>query len=271
MRSVLFAFALVACASTPSPSRCVAGQVSMCPCSGGGSGSQACGPDGVFGVCSCAAADGGPDALTDGPADASTEATLDIVDAPSLVDLDPRCSPRPDGRPIAYCERPVGGCFLLDDERHCGNCETACAAGMACRGGRCEAGPDASAPDVVFAVDGALPDGGRCPAGHGLCSGRCVNLWRGALDTPTGSCRVPECVITNCGACGRRCAAGQACIAGECAAAVCEPLRALCDRLPGNCVDLGVGVRLPDGSTEHCGLCGNTCATGVPCIAGQCG
>lgn len=263
MRSALFvlALALVACASTPSPSRCVAGQVSACPCPGGGTGSQSCGPDGVFGACVCVSADASPvDAPTDAQADAS-----------SPVDRDPRCSPRPDGRPTAYCERPTGGCFLLDDERHCGNCETACAAGMLCRSGRCEAGPDAATSDAAFVVDGSLPDGGRCPAGHGLCSGRCVNLWRGTLDAPTGSCRAPECVVTNCGACDRRCIAGQVCIAGACVAPVCEPLRAQCDRLPGDCVDLGSGFRLPNGRTEHCGLCGNTCAAGVPCIAGQCG
>jgi len=159
MRSVLFAFALVACASTPSPSRCVAGQVSACPCPGGESGSQACGPDGVFGVCSCS------DAGIDGGADAAPDTQAPDSSAPTEASVD--------------------------------------------------AAPEASAADV--ARDAAPPD------------------------TPVDGIGV-----------SMRCPFG---VAADCF---------------GSSVNLQVGVRRPDGTTLHCGACGNTCAAGTFCEVCQC-
>lgn len=159
VRRFLLALVLFGCASTPSPSRCVAGQVSTCPCPGGGSGSQACGPDGVFGVCSCA------DAGTDGgaPLDAATDTQAPDSSAPAEASIDaaPEAS-------IADVARDV-------------------------------APPDTSAP----------ADAARCPFGF------------------TADCF-------------------------------------------GSSVNLGTGVRRPDGTTLHCGACGNTCAAGTFCEVCQC-
>lgn len=38
----------------------------------------------------------------------------------------------------------------------------------------------------------------------------------------------------------------------------------------GSSVNLGTGVRQPDGTTLHCGRCGNTCAAGSFCEVCQC-
>ena len=158
MRSVLFAFALVACTSTPSPARCVAGQVSVCPCPGG-TGSQACGPDGVFGVCSCA--DAGPDGGA--PLDAAPDTQAPDSSAPTeaSVDAAPEAS-------------------VVDVAR------------------------DAAPPDTPVPADAA-----RCPMGLAAdCFGTSVNLQMG-LPRPDGT-------TLHCGACGNTCAAGTFCLMCVC-------------------------------------------------------
>jgi hypothetical protein len=77
------------------------------------------------------------------------------------------------------------------------------------------------------------------------CAGSCVNLQSSA---------------TNCGACGRACAAGESCVAGVCGIA-CPAGQSLCG---GACVDV-------TSDSNHCGTCGRTCIGGQWCIAGACG
>lgn len=83
---------------------------------------------------------------------------------------------------------------------------------------------------------------GQCPAGSVSCSGACV-------DVLTSS--------TNCGQCGRACAAGQSCTAGTC---TCLGGGTDCG---GGCVDTST-------SNTHCGACGRACGTGEQCSAGTC-
>ncbi len=117
--------------------------------------------------------------------------------------------------------------------------------------------PDVSdAPDGVVAVDAPdVPDAAdvpgvpdvaavdrplTCAATEALCSGRCVDLARDAA---------------NCGACGRVCAAGEACRAGACGCA-----QTVCG---GACVNLDTDAR-------NCGRCGNVCGPGGGCNSGHC-
>src|SRR5690349_15304959 len=68
------------------------------------------------------------------------------------------------------------GCAdLLSHPDHCGTCDTACAAGQLCVGGKC---------------------GAACPSDQTACDRLCVNTKTSAK---------------NCGTCGHACAAGEVC------------------------------------------------------------
>lgn len=76
---------------------------------------------------------------------------------------------------------------------------------------------------------------------------------------PAG-CADVQSSVTNCGACGVACAAGQICQAGACIDP-CAPGLGWC---AGQCVSL-----LDDAG--NCGACGNACAPGQACVNGACG
>ena len=98
-----------------------------------------------------------------------------------------------------------------------------------------------SAPDVVpDAVDAAPP----CPTGQTRCDLSCV-------DTAADG--------AHCGACGRRCAPGQSCVAGVCG---CP--------FAGQTYCTGVGCINTATDVSNCGACGNRCAEGMLCSAGVC-
>ena len=77
----------------------------------------------------------------------------------------------------------------------------------------------------------------------------------GSCSTGFTGCGSPSrCLYTaaddaNCGACGRPCTGGTACVAGACA---CPMGQSLC---AGSCVNLQT-------SNVHCGACGNACLNG---------
>ncbi|MDB4930779.1 MAG: Tryptophan synthase alpha chain [Myxococcaceae bacterium] len=95
--------------------------------------------------------------------------------------------------------------------------------------------------DATITVPTTLP----CRPIDTTCAGSCVNLQTSA---------------TNCGMCGRACAAGQTCVAGVCGVA-CPAGQALCG---GSCVDT-------TSDSSNCGTCGRACIGGQWCIAGACG
>ncbi|MDP3213212.1 MAG: hypothetical protein Q8S73_03840, partial [Deltaproteobacteria bacterium] len=110
-------------------------------------------------------------------------------------------------------------------------------------------GEDLGAPvDVVGPedVDTPLVDAGpRCAAPLSECgAGPCVNTQTSAA---------------HCGGCGRTCATGQSCVAGDCALGCAAPTT-LCG---GACVDFQTDV-------THCGMCGRACAATARCVAGRC-
>ena len=130
--------------------------------------------------------------------------------------------------------------------------------------------------DVTLADDGPTP----CPMPLVACGSRCLDL--------SGD-------VTSCGACGRACAAGQACISGSCACppgdpacgstrgltdpGACGPASARC-RADQLCIDGACRCRPPLGSVgdacvdletdpENCGMPGMQCRGGV-CAMGRC-
>jgi hypothetical protein len=92
--------------------------------------------------------------------------------------------------------------------------------------------------DVDPTLCGGLPCEGGC------CDGVCLNL---------------QVSATNCGACGRVCAAGEPCVNGECFSPCDRPER-LCDN---QCVDT---ARAP----AHCGGCGQACLDSQVCFGSAC-
>lgn len=116
--------------------------------------------------------------------------------------------------------RCAGQCVDVTKSRsHCGECNTACGAGLICVSGAC-----------------------ACPAGGSECGGVCADFQTDALhcgDCSTACrggriCDAGSCVCApgqtvcsdvcvdlrnnreNCGACGKACSLGQACAAGKC-------------------------------------------------------
>lgn len=98
----------------------------------------------------------------------------------------------------------------------------------------------------TFPTDAGTPDAGPppCPLYQARCNGVCIPT---SVDP------------NNCGGCGVRCSAGQACSGGACSDR-CLPGLSIC---AGSCVDL-------QSDSRHCGVCGTTCAMGEGCVAGRC-
>ncbi len=87
--------------------------------------------------------------------------------------------------------------------------------------------------------------GAACAGGEILCNNTCVD---------------PSSSLTNCGACGVLCPAGNKCMGGACVP-VCGSGQALCN---GACASLQT-------DPASCGACGNACPAGLSCVAGACG
>jgi hypothetical protein len=107
--------------------------------------------------------------------------------------------------------------------------------------GRDTAVADVQRPDVQMPIDT-----GVCASGETLCGPTCVNL-----DTSA----------TNCGACGRACAAGETCTMGACrGTTMCTGTQTNCS---GTCVDT-------QSDANNCGACGMACPMGQSCAMGMC-
>lgn len=112
-----------------------------------------------------------------------------------------------------------------------------------------DASADRSAPPIPRDA-GSVPDTGPCPAGETDCNGVCTNLQHDPA---------------SCGACGRACRDGDACVRGEC---VCEgdgPGVMACTGSDGRCEVVDTL-----NSREDCGSCDNVCAAGMICAGGEC-
>jgi hypothetical protein len=147
-------------------------------------------------------------------------------------------------RGFASCDASIAnGCEtnLLTSAATCGACGTRCAfanAAAGCGNGACELG--------------------ACTAGFGDCD-----------RAPANGCETALTSVTNCGACGTRCAfanaaatcsASRVCTLGACAAGFGN-----CDRVAGNGCELDLRT-----NSLNCGACGRSCAVGQACSDGAC-
>lgn len=147
---------------------------------------------------------------------------------------------------------------LSHDDRHCGACDNACAAGVRCGASVCGGPLDASKADADQATDAGDPldDGSsrsRLDAGDASDA-----------SAPGDACVPPFDDPNNCGACGVQCTTEMPiCRAGDggfACAPICETPLTNCN---GTCVDV-VGD-----DPYHCGTCSRFCPSFL-CAAGVC-
>lgn len=122
------------------------------------------------------------------------------------------------------CET-CGGDLCVDlqsDAAHCGGCDNACPAGVACVAGECSCGPGTELCDSGCVDLNADPEhcGGcdqPCDPGQVCSSGMCMGGCDPGLEQCGGSCVDTQTSAAHCGACDNSCGAGLSCVAGECA------------------------------------------------------
>jgi hypothetical protein len=152
---------------------------------------------------------------------------------------------------IGQCNAGYGDCDRVDGNgcetatsnnlAHCGTC------GMAC-----------SAPANASAACVGTTCSFRCNVGFADCDGVATN----GCETNTTSS------TTHCGRCGNFCSfpnASAVCASGQCALGACSAGFGNCDGVTANGCETSTL-----NSLDHCGRCGNPCATGQVCSNGVC-
>ncbi len=195
---------------------------------------------------------------------------------------------------MADCNgRIEDGCeTVLGTNHDCSACGDTCPAGAVCLAGKCtsckpnETLCNNQCVDLQSNGNNCGACGTRClarPAGfpapppqmeygcqEGTCNHlKCVANWVNCNGDLTDGCEVNVTNdVNNCGACGKKCAAGEACINGACQ---CNPGPSGCDCLTGFETDVNhcgsCGLKCPNraNSTTKCefGRCGFTCDAGM--------
>ncbi len=207
--------AAIGCGAAPLATCGVPGVVTGCPCVGGGSGVQECGPGGAWTACACPAApDAGVDAATPDtapptPLDAPQEAEAPVPDAVAEVatedpapeasapDVAAEVAAPPDaGCPVRFADcdgDPSNGCEtnVRESPFHCGACRVGCVR-----------------PNAVMTCASGVCVRSRCDPGYADCDADGAN-----------GCEVILTTEANCGACGRGCTMDRRCDdAGHCVA-----------------------------------------------------
>ena len=167
---------------------------------------------------------------------------------------------------------------LSSDERHCGACGNACAAGASCVSGTCtpvcEAGlVSCTAGDASTCTDVssdpancggcgiACADGAACSSG--TCQSACAPGLEACGDPGAATCVDLLADARNCGACGAACPDAHACVSGTCTLECSTPETRCGSDAGAYCTNL-----LAD--AQNCGACGNACSEGRACQAGVC-
>jgi hypothetical protein len=165
---------------------------------------------------------------------------------------------------------PTGGCetcggaecvAFASDAQHCGSCDNACPAGVACENGSCACagGGISCAGSCVDPQSDASNCGGcgkACSVGASCVGGVCV--CPESLDACGASCADLQSDPLHCGGCDRACGAQQVCLRGACTDG-CGSL----EQCGSSCVDT-------QSSVLNCGGCASACAPGLACDAGKC-
>lgn len=160
-----------------------------------------------------------------GPDVVTDTPSVDVVDVQDVADTAETC-PSPFVSCTGSCVNPSA------DSRNCGGCGRVCSLSNATAG--CTSG------SCVVTL---------CAHDFGDCDHNSSN----GCEQPLGSDNL------NCGACGRACPSGTACVGGACAG-VCPVGQTFC---AGSCVELS--------TSSNCGACGNVCGGGQVCLGGVCG
>lgn len=150
---------------------------------------------------------------------------------------------------------------LASDPLHCGACNQACPAGVACESGACVCAGGGQAcggacVDVTNDVANCGACGNACPAGGACTAGKCACAAGLAACSPL--CVDLQSDAKNCGKCGSACGTNQVCSGGKCLSG-CGALT----QCGTSCVDI-------QSSVLNCGSCGNACPSGLACSAGKC-
>jgi hypothetical protein len=124
------------------------------------------------------------------------------------------------------CET-CGGDLCVDlqsDAAHCGSCDNACPAGVACVAGECscEAGAELCADACVNTSSDPNHCGGcgqPCEAGEVCNAGACEGGCDVGLEECGGACVDTQTSNAHCGGCDSPCGQGLSCVAGQCACA----------------------------------------------------
>ena len=153
------------------------------------------------------------------------------------------------------------------DPRHCGDCDTACAAGELCSDGHCSLtclGGSTRCAARCVDVDRDSANCGAC--GKACAEGEVCSAGQCGLVCVGGSTRCADACVdiridpANCGGCEQVCAPGSLCVNGSCGAQ-CGAGKSVCD---GVCVNTAL-------DPKNCGACGIACPSGQLCAGGVCG
>jgi len=243
----------------------------------------ACGED--SGTCPTCQADAGtcPPCIKDGGG-CPDAGTPDLPSPDSMVpdsappDMPPPDAPTPDTfipdmlmpdiDPCGPGSELCGGvCVnLQSDNKNCGKCNTACAAGQVCSSGVCALSCQSGLIECSKTCVNPFSDNQHCgkcnfacKAGEVCSGGTCKLSCPGALSKCNNTCVNLKTDLNNCGSCNTKCLAGQVCSNGMCALS-CQSSLTDCK---GTCVNLQT-------DNQNCSKCGAACPAGKICSSGKC-
>lgn len=161
--------------------------------------------------------------------------------------------------PGEICHSHHGCRDITSDPEYCGADFRSCGQGETCEYGICHCGSRPAAHDFTTACwDGVETCFGwppRCgPKKEGKCGTVVCGQNQSCCDRHAGYCANLKESTEHCGACNRKCPAGNVCVNGVC--------KLTCQTGSVNCNGVCVELRL---SNQHCGACGNVCNPGEIC------
>jgi hypothetical protein len=141
---------------------------------------------------------------------------------------------------------------IATDELNCGRCGRACAWNETCLAGTCARVNGSTCSSIV------------CPTGASCCPAS-------SGTGQTATCRDLKSDDNNCGQCGKKCQAYEACVQGVCKSRHSAPCDWACQSGAACCWWNGFSYCLDVlGSDQHCGACDIACDATAHCNQGEC-